>query len=113
MEAIAQSGDEHTSYYWNLATPTDDCPNWIARWFLYHKFRYRDGRNRNSSKTDEPKHSHHTSKHSHYGHSSSSVQDTTGYYAAQAPDYPTGSMTSGGYFGFINPSPPTPASLIY
>ncbi|RDW57013.1 hypothetical protein BP6252_13931 [Coleophoma cylindrospora] len=43
---LSNSGDPHTSYYWMLAIPTEDCLNWIARWFLYHKFRYRDGRNR-------------------------------------------------------------------
>ncbi|TVY27206.1 hypothetical protein LHYA1_G004665 [Lachnellula hyalina] len=48
MKLIAKSGDAQTSYYWNLAgSSPDECPNWIARWFLYHKFRYRDGRNRN------------------------------------------------------------------
>ena len=99
MQAIAQSGDEHTSYYWNLATPTDDCPNWIARWFLYHKFRYRDGRNRNASKTDDttPSHHHHSSRHLHRGHSSPSAQDSSGYYPAATSNYPTGSMTSGVY----------------
>jgi len=53
MEKIARSGDPHLRFYWDLAAPGDsDCPNWIARWFLYHKFRYRDGRNRNLSKAD-------------------------------------------------------------
>ncbi|KAK6613356.1 hypothetical protein H4I95_01700 [Botrytis cinerea] len=47
MKLIVQNGTDQTAYYWNLARPTVDCPNWIARWFLYHKFRYRDGRNRN------------------------------------------------------------------
>jgi len=50
MRDIARSGNAYTRYYWNLAVETTDCPNWIARWFLYHKFRYRDGRNRNPSK---------------------------------------------------------------
>ncbi|KAH8819940.1 hypothetical protein F5884DRAFT_661813 [Xylogone sp. PMI_703] len=52
---IAQGGNEYTSYYWNLATPTPDCPNWIARWFLYHKFRYRDGRNKGKSERNKEK----------------------------------------------------------
>ncbi|TGO67464.1 hypothetical protein BOTNAR_0041g00010 [Botryotinia narcissicola] len=43
MKLIVQNGTDQTAYYWNLAKPTVDCPNWIARWFLYHKFRYRDG----------------------------------------------------------------------
>lgn len=50
MEEINRGGDSITSYYWGLAVPTEDCPNWIARWFLYHKFRYRDGRNRNPAR---------------------------------------------------------------
>ncbi|KAI9737584.1 MAG: hypothetical protein M1818_005588 [Claussenomyces sp. TS43310] len=46
---MAQSGDERTSRYWALAdeSTSDGYANWIARWFLYHKFRYRDRRNRN------------------------------------------------------------------
>lgn len=42
------SGDDETSYYWNLSLVSDQSENWIAKWFLYHKFRYRDGRNRKS-----------------------------------------------------------------
>ncbi|KAL3426685.1 hypothetical protein PVAG01_00194 [Phlyctema vagabunda] len=53
MIRITQTTDQHTSYYWNLAVPTEDCPNWIARWFLYHKFRYRDGRNRNPTRGED------------------------------------------------------------
>jgi hypothetical protein len=34
MLHIVESGDECTRYYWNLAKPTPDCPNWIAKWFL-------------------------------------------------------------------------------
>merc|ERR1711939_1193656 len=43
---IARGGDQYTSCYWNLASQQDSCPNWIARWFLYHKFRHNDGRSR-------------------------------------------------------------------
>jgi len=43
---IACGGDQCTNYYWSLASQQDNCPNWIARWFLYHKFRHSDGRNR-------------------------------------------------------------------
>jgi len=45
---LCTSDDAHTSQYWGLAeaSRSDNCPNWIARWFLYHKFRYRDGRNK-------------------------------------------------------------------
>ncbi|KAF8847678.1 hypothetical protein BDZ45DRAFT_315030 [Acephala macrosclerotiorum] len=45
VTAIVNGGDKYTSYYWGLAVPSDDCPNWIAKWFLYHEFRYKDKRN--------------------------------------------------------------------
>ncbi|RDL41136.1 uncharacterized protein BP5553_01115 [Venustampulla echinocandica] len=95
MIHLSRSGNAHTSYYWNLAAP-GDCPNWIARWFLYHKFRYRDGRNKNSAKTDgdqsshwpmgtnntsqpypEAQMSHHTSNYTAYG-SPSGTYGTSG-----------------------------------
>jgi len=41
IQSITMSNDSRTSRYWSLAHSTDKCPNWIARWFLYHKFRYR------------------------------------------------------------------------
>lgn len=65
---IAESGDAHTSYYWNLAVPTEECHNWIARWFLYHKFRYRDGRNKNTVSSEEKRHPSRgsSSKYSHH-----------------------------------------------
>ncbi|QSZ37566.1 hypothetical protein DSL72_008664 [Monilinia vaccinii-corymbosi] len=82
MNLIVQNGTPETAYYWNLAGPTQDCPNWIARWFLYHKFRYRDGRNRNT-RTDHRdavpsdsaatlhhhRHSNHQHSHRHSQHS--------------------------------------------
>lgn len=46
MERLAQSRNPETLQYWALAESTEDSPNWIAKWFLYHMFRYRDGRNR-------------------------------------------------------------------
>jgi len=46
MLRLAKSENVYTSYYWVLAAPKEGCPNWIARWFLYHVFRYRDGRNK-------------------------------------------------------------------
>lgn len=76
MGHIARIGNEYTSYYWNLATPTPDCPNWIARWFLYHKFRYRDGRNRNPDKEEDGKHHNRSSKHRTEG----DHHDQAGYY---------------------------------
>jgi len=45
MELLAGSGDTRTAAFWSLGNSSDP-PNWIAKWFLYHKFRYRDGRNR-------------------------------------------------------------------
>ncbi|TGO65525.1 hypothetical protein BCON_0002g01100 [Botryotinia convoluta] len=77
MKLIVQNGTDQTAYYWNLAKPTLDCPNWIARWFLYHKFRYRDGRNRNiraDSRDTAPYNSttpsHHHHHHHHHSHRS-------------------------------------------
>lgn len=76
MEKLAKSGDAQTSNYWNIAasSTSDNCPNWIARWFLYHKFRYRDGRNkgrdgdrgsssRQSTKSQSPEQSFSTPSH--------------------------------------------------
>ncbi|TVY51463.1 hypothetical protein LCER1_G006770 [Lachnellula cervina] len=91
MKLISKSGDTQTSYYWNLAGPSpDECPNWIARWFLYHKFRYRDGRNRNlPSNGDSGKGpSQHSSHHQHSASASSSA--SSAYYGTQTH----GSMTS-------------------
>lgn len=114
-ERIAQSGDAHTSYYWNLAAPTEDCSNWIARWFLYHKFRYRDGRNRNSAKDDSSKQSsrssrgsggsgssssrssrqsgHQSSRHSRVDQSSG-TQANVPYYEPQSSYYTTSAASS-------------------
>ncbi|TVY94367.1 hypothetical protein LAWI1_G000606, partial [Lachnellula willkommii] len=102
MKLISKSGDAQTSYYWNLVGPSpDECPNWIARWFLYHKFRYRDGRNRNPpSNGDSGKGpSQHSSHHQHPA--SASFSTSSVYYDTQTH----GSMTSGGL------SPLTYASL--
>jgi hypothetical protein len=96
MKMIAAHGTEHTSYYWKLgdSTVVGDCPNWIARWFLYHKFRYRDGRNRNQIKEYSPNHSHHTSSHhSHHTRGESSQQ----YEVYQDNTYHSGSPTYGVY----------------
>ncbi|KAF7863990.1 hypothetical protein EAF04_006955 [Stromatinia cepivora] len=74
MRLIVQNGTDQTAYYWSLARPTSDCPNWIARWFLYHKFRYRDGRNRNikaDSRDAVPYNSATSSHHHHHNHRTS------------------------------------------
>ena len=65
MAMIAQRGDQYTAYYWDLGTSRGNSPNWVAKWFLYHKFRYRDGRNRNQK--GEKSHDKHgsSSKHKH------------------------------------------------
>lgn len=97
MRRIAQSGNLHTQWYWDLAVPTSDCENWIARWFLYHKFRYRDGRNRNPAKSSSGGKHHHshghgsTSRH-HHKHRSEGQED---YYDQQRECYPEETMTSG------------------
>jgi hypothetical protein len=101
MARIAQSDDPHTSYYWKLATPTEDCPNWIARWFLYHKFRYRDGRNRNPTRGEDGGHTYgSSSSHSpcyHQKHGNG-VEESNGYYDSQDPCYAVDSTAAGVYF---------------
>jgi hypothetical protein len=105
MALIARSGNQHTAYYWKLAAPTPDCPNWIARWFLYHKFRYRDGRNRNPAKSSGSSKHHHShgpghgssSKHHHNHHSVAEEGNEKEYYDHQEDYYGEESMTSGAY----------------
>lgn len=108
MELIARSGDAHTSYYWNLAVPTNDCPNWIARWFLYHKFRYRDGRNRNPVKSEDGKHTYRSSSGSHKSsgkhsyHSPNSVAEGSDVNSDYASYYQTTGMMSASKFTFFS-----------
>jgi len=90
MRLIAAGGTPHTSYYWNLAAETDDCPNWIARWFLYHKFRYRDGRNRNQVRGNDGRHSHHKNSRQDHHANNGGRQEYSDYYAAS---YYSGSTT--------------------
>jgi hypothetical protein len=114
MERIAQSGNPQTQWAWNLAARTPDCPNWIARWFLYHKFRYRDGRNRTPTKSSGSGKHHHShghgssSKH-HHKHQSEEQEDYY-EYEAQEEYYPEESMTAGMYMlHWISlPGPPPP-----
>lgn len=54
MQALASRGDQYTAYYWALGGPPES--NWVAKWFLYHKFRYRDGRNRPRPKEGDMRH---------------------------------------------------------
>ncbi|PVH70997.1 hypothetical protein DL98DRAFT_597334 [Cadophora sp. DSE1049] len=85
MKRIARGGDQYTSYYWNLASQQDGCPNLVARWFLYHKFRCRDGRNRT-----------HQKPHDKHGGSSKTKYKSTGH---EDPDHyddnPEGSVNAG------------------
>jgi hypothetical protein len=102
MSRIARGGDQYTNYYWNLAPfGAAECPNWIARWFLYHKFRYRDGRNRNLTKGEDEGKSHHGSSSKYYHrdkYQPSSSEDRSEYYNGQASSYyVSGSMSSGTY----------------
>ena len=46
MELLCKGDTVRTSDYWNLARPTSECPNWIARWFLYHAFLAREEMNK-------------------------------------------------------------------
>jgi len=100
MARIAQSGNPHTQWYWNLAVPTSDCKNWIARWFLYHKFRYRDGRNRNPAKSSGSGKHHHSHGHGgssrhHRKHHSEEQEDRYDQYDQEEQYNPEETMTSG------------------
>lgn len=94
MRKIAEGSSEHTSYYWNLSEPTDDCPNWIAKWFLYHKFRYRDGRNRNPIKDSDSTRT--SSRHDRVEDGRASVQYEGSQDTSRYPE----SLT----YGMYNPS---------
>lgn len=54
MESINKGGTHQTAYYWNLARPTTNCTNWIARWFLYRSFLNGEKTNRNVDGTSIP-----------------------------------------------------------
>lgn len=109
MELIVQNGTDQTAYYWSLARPTPDCPNWIARWFLYHKFRYRDGRNRNikadhrdtvpCSAATTLHHHNHNHRHSHHSHHSyhRQIHQVEDNYCHSS--YYTGASVNAGMYG--------------
>ncbi|CZR67864.1 uncharacterized protein PAC_17763 [Phialocephala subalpina] len=85
MKAICNGGDQYTDYYWRLAAPdSDGCPNWIARWFLYHKFRYRDGRNQTRVKSGEERKHRGDLKsggqHKSHGHQLTGYEVSSNYY---------------------------------
>ena len=46
LTQLAENGCPQAAPYWHLAKGSESYLNWIAKWFLYHKFRYRDGRNK-------------------------------------------------------------------
>jgi len=104
MKAIAHGGTPHTNYFWDLGKPIrpDKDPNWVAKWFLYHKFRYRDGRNRNTVQGGDGSHGGYGQV-SGYGYGSEGASTNavvyTGYSAGasnaqQVPEVPAGYNTS-------------------
>jgi len=99
MKAIANGGDEYTDYYWRLGGPTTDSDNWIAKWFLYHKFRYRDGRNRSGKSSDDKKHHHESRQSRHHGSRRQSSGHTT-----QNTYYQEGSMNDGTDAAYYDPA---------
>ncbi|KAK0120369.1 hypothetical protein ONS95_011772 [Cadophora gregata] len=84
IEMIAQRGDQYTAYYWNLGESWGNSPNWVAKWFLYHKFRYRDGRNR-AQKSGQKNHDKHGSSSKHK-HASKEQQDEYNYGYQESGD---------------------------
>ncbi|TEY85217.1 hypothetical protein BOTCAL_0015g00040 [Botryotinia calthae] len=110
MKLIVQNGTDQTTYYWNLAKPTLGCPNWIARWFLYHKFRYRDGRNRNIRADSRdtapydsttPSHDHHQSHfHSHRSYPSHNRHVRVDEQYSHSSCYSSASMNAGDSQGY-------------
>ncbi|KAF7888216.1 uncharacterized protein EAF02_002757 [Botrytis sinoallii] len=119
MKLIVQNGTDQTAYYWNLAKPTPDCPNWIARWFLYHKFRYRDGRNRNIRADSRdtapynpkpPSHHHHNNyRHSHHSYPSHHRNVQVDEQYSHSSYYSSASMNTGMCNGFYPPKLSTKA----
>ncbi|KUJ15168.1 uncharacterized protein LY89DRAFT_105613 [Mollisia scopiformis] len=97
MEAIGKGGDEYTDYYWRLAAPAVDCPNWIARWFLYHKFRYRDGRNRTHQRGSHNSDRRYHTDSGHGRHHRSRGHHHSSDYANQDDYYEEGLMNAGMY----------------
>jgi len=108
MKAIASHGDADTTFFWNLAQPTEECPNWIARWFLYHKFRYRDGRNRNHQREE---HGRHHSSGSHQPNPQATERWETTSNTTQDPYHSSEAMSSGMHYVFHIWSRPCHPSL--
>jgi hypothetical protein len=78
MVQLSEGGTAKTQGYWDLAVETENCPNWIAKWFLYHKFRYRDGRNK-------PKSSHKESSNGHRRSSGNSEYQSSSWSEMEIP----------------------------
>jgi hypothetical protein len=39
MVTLSTDGTLETQPYWDLGTPSGNCPSWIARWFLSRQFK--------------------------------------------------------------------------
>jgi len=63
MRQLSGGGSSRTAPYWQMAEESETSPNWIAKWFLYHKFRYRDGRNKSKGSSSGHKGGHRSSSH--------------------------------------------------
>lgn len=91
MALIVQSTNPSTQHYWNLALPQKDCDNWLARWFLYHKCRHRDGRNREARQREDA----HVSAH---GRTRQYSRASYGAWSPRPHSYQTtGESSSGAY----------------
>lgn len=104
---LSRSPDARTAPYWALGNNPMTENNWIAIWFIYHKFRYRDGRNRSRDSKNGSKKSKGNPKKgqppslqqnsSSSGSSSSYSAQNSVYYTS--PNYSTfGSNSSLGYY---------------
>jgi len=119
MEKIARSGDAHIRFYWDLAVPTSECPNWIARWFLYHKFRYRDGRNRTlGSRAEGPSRSSRKHRDDGRGEKNGYYDDAyydqgTTTYGQQNQAYTHAATASATYPAYAYPTPPQYGAQAY
>jgi hypothetical protein len=96
MKYLAEAGSAETRQYWELAdeSNSDGCPNWIARWFLYHKFRYRDGRNRGKDQEKSLSKSHHRIRDRQSENSMDQQYNEVGSYFGASPVSTTSTSSS-------------------
>ncbi|CAL3963430.1 unnamed protein product [Diplocarpon coronariae] len=89
MNDIICNGDPYTQYYWEIGRLDG---NWVAKWFLYHKFRYRDGRNRSHQQDINKRHDKTGKRDSTTGASIPDQYDdgNLSYRAAPQPAYGSG-----------------------